>query len=70
LREWAENLLDPHYLGGGLLDAAAVGTLWREHVERRRNWAYALWTVLMFEAWRRRWAHASARACTTEMAAQ
>jgi asparagine synthase (glutamine-hydrolysing) len=55
LRDWAEDLLDPAHLGGGMLDAAAVRTLWSEHVSERRNWAYALWTILMFEAWRRRW---------------
>jgi asparagine synthase (glutamine-hydrolysing) len=55
LRDWAEDLLDPQRLGGGLLDIAAVRQLWSEHLSGRRNWAYALWTVLMFEAWRRRW---------------
>jgi len=55
LRDWAEDLLDPADLCGGLLNAQAVRTLWSEHVSGRRNWAYALWTILMFEAWRRRW---------------
>jgi asparagine synthase (glutamine-hydrolysing) len=58
LRDWAEDQLDPVHLAGGLLDAAAVRKLWFEHVSGRRNWAYALWTILMFEAWRRRWAGA------------
>jgi asparagine synthase (glutamine-hydrolysing) len=39
-----------------LLDVAAVHRLWAEHVSGHSNWAYALWTVLMYEAWRRRWA--------------
>ena len=56
LRPWAEDLLDPQTLGGGFLDVSAVRKLWAEHVGGGRNWAYALWTVLMFEAWRRRWA--------------
>jgi asparagine synthase (glutamine-hydrolysing) len=56
LRPWAEDLLDPSRLGGGLLDVAGVRKLWAEHVGGRRNWAYALWTILMYEAWRRRWA--------------
>ncbi len=55
LRDWAEDLLDPQYLGGGLLDVRAVRTLWNAHLVGRRNQAYALWTILMFEAWRRRW---------------
>jgi asparagine synthase (glutamine-hydrolysing) len=58
LRNWAEDLLDPAHCGGGLLDTAAVRKLWSEHVSERRNWAYGLWTILMFEAWRRRWAGA------------
>ena len=56
LRAWAEDLLDPSRLGGGLLDVAAVRKLWMEHVGGQRNWAYGLWTILMYEAWRRRWA--------------
>jgi asparagine synthase (glutamine-hydrolysing) len=56
LRAWAEDLLDPARLGGGLLDVAAVRTLWAEHISGQRNWAYALWTILMYEEWRRRWA--------------
>src|SRR5262245_12229843 len=56
LRDWAEDLLDPRHLGGGILDTHAVRQLWSDHVDGGRNWAYALWTILMFEAWRRRWA--------------
>ena len=57
LRDWAEDLLDPARLGGGFLDVDAVRLLWATHLQGRRNWAYALWTVMMFEAWRRRWAN-------------
>ncbi len=55
LRDWTEDLLDPQQLGGGYLDAGAVRNMWTEHIRGKRNWAYALWTILMFEAWRRRW---------------
>lgn len=55
LRDWAEDLLDPQRLGGGFLDTDAVRKIWLEHVDGNRNWAYALWTILMLEAWRRRW---------------
>jgi asparagine synthase (glutamine-hydrolysing) len=55
LRDWAEDLLDPQRLGGGYLDVKAARQLWSDHIGGDRNWAYALWTILMFEAWRRRW---------------
>ena len=55
LRDWAEDLLDPRSVSGGLLDPAAVRKLWLEHVDGGRNRSGALWTILMFEAWRRRW---------------
>lgn len=55
LRDWAEDLLEPSRLGAGLLDVVAVRRLWSDHQGGGRNFAYALWTVLMFEAWRRRW---------------
>jgi asparagine synthase (glutamine-hydrolysing) len=57
LRDWAEDMLDATRLGGGFIDVAAARNLWTEHLSGRRNWAYALWTILMFEAWRRRWAN-------------
>lgn len=59
LRDWAEDLLDPARLGSGLIDTTSVRVLWDEHLSGRRNWAYALWTILMYEAWRRRWVASS-----------
>ncbi len=52
LRDWAEALLDEGRLRDeGWFDPAVVGRCWREHLDGRRNWAYRLWTVLMFQAW-------------------
>ena len=58
LRDWAEDLLDERGLReAGLLDPAPIRTRWAEHLSGRRNWQFALWNVLMLEAWRRRWDH-------------
>jgi asparagine synthase (glutamine-hydrolysing) len=53
LRDWAEALLGEARLRvEGIFDPAPVRQKWCEHVEGRRNWAYLLWDVLMFQAWR------------------
>jgi asparagine synthase (glutamine-hydrolysing) len=52
LRGWAEDLLDQQHLdAAGWLDPAPIRERWQEHQDRRRNWDYALWTVLQFQAW-------------------
>lgn len=56
LREWAEDILDPAQLDSCHLNIVAVRSLWDAHMRGRRNWAYILWNVLMFETWRRHWA--------------
>ena len=56
LRDWAENLLSEKRLGeAGLFDTALVRRYWEQHLSRKNNWAYLLWDILMFEAWRERW---------------
>ncbi len=56
LRDWAETLLAPARLAAeGFLDPATVAEVWRRHRTGRRNHTYALWGVLMFQAWRQRW---------------
>ncbi|ALK08404.1 asparagine synthase (glutamine-hydrolyzing) [Blastochloris viridis] len=52
LRDWAGDLLDAD---SGVLDPAPARALWREHLGGSRNHASQLWTLIMFEAWRRRW---------------
>ena len=57
LRDWAEQLLAPKRLCAyGLVRVEPVRRAWQEHLEGRRNLQYPLWTVLMLQAWRERWA--------------
>lgn len=52
LRDWAEALLDEKRLQEqGLLDAKAVRQKWEEHLQGSRNWQYALWNIITFQAW-------------------
>jgi asparagine synthase (glutamine-hydrolysing) len=52
LREWGEALLDRRRLADeGWLDPDPIRQRWDEHQQRARNWDYALWTVLQFQAW-------------------
>ena len=56
LRAWAEDLLDGRRMREeGLLDPAPVARMWAAHLSGAVNNSYALWNVLMFQAWRRRW---------------
>ena len=56
LREWAENLLDENAMRQqGLLDARRIRSLWARHLDGQGNHADALWVVLMFQAWHKRW---------------
>lgn len=52
LREWAENLLDPHRITReGYLRCEPIQQKWKEHLSGKRNWEHSLWSVLMFQAW-------------------
>lgn len=54
LRSWMLDLLDPAALGGdGFMDHETVTNLVSEHLTGRGNHGYALWPVLMFQAWLR-----------------
>lgn len=56
LRMWAEDLLSPQALGRSGLDPAAIVRAWRDLLEGRRRAGAGLWAVIMFQAWRARWA--------------
>jgi asparagine synthase (glutamine-hydrolysing) len=57
LKGWAKDLLDPAAMRiDGLLNPAPIQQKWQEHQSGRRNWQNALWNVLMFQEWKRRWA--------------
>ncbi len=54
LREWAEDLLSEASLSaGGVFHVEPIRRRWEEHLSGRSNWQYAIWTILVFEAWRR-----------------
>lgn len=54
LRDWAEDLLDPARMKEeGFLNPEPVQLKWHEHLAGKRDWAYHLWDVLMFQAWLR-----------------
>jgi len=56
LRRWAEELLAPDAVGtGGLLAPAPIARAWTDVRDGRRPAGAALWSVLMFQAWRTRW---------------
>ncbi|MBM3541114.1 MAG: asparagine synthetase B, partial [Alphaproteobacteria bacterium] len=52
LRDWAEDLLAPAALEAAGLNPAPVRARWARHLGGR-NATYPLWTILMFQAWRR-----------------
>ena len=52
LREWAECLLDSRRLTQeGYFDPKPIRELWDKHLSGKANEQYALWDVLMFQAW-------------------
>ena len=56
LRGWAEELLRPAALAeGGVLDPRPIRSAWAAVQNGRSPNAVALWAVLMFQDWRRRW---------------
>jgi asparagine synthase (glutamine-hydrolysing) len=56
LREWAEDLLgEREQKNESVLDMEIVRRTWAEHLSGTRDHGFRLWTVLMLQAWLRRW---------------
>ena len=59
LSGWAGDLLSEKALAAhGLFDSGMIRRSFDEHISGRRDWQYPLWTILMFQAWYKRWAEA------------
>jgi asparagine synthase (glutamine-hydrolysing) len=55
LRDWAADLLDPAAIAAdGILAPAPIAAAWAAH-QAGEDRTYALWTVLMFRSWQKRW---------------
>jgi len=55
LRDWAEVLLSAERLvQEGYFNPEPIREKWQEHLSGRRNCAYHIWTILMFQSWRER----------------
>ena len=56
LRAWADERLTVERLQAtGWLDPAPIRSVWQEHLSRRANHDYRLWTVLVLVEFLSRW---------------
>ena len=61
LREWAdEQLAENRIRREGFFDTTELRRLWNQHQQGRRDRAYMLWGVLMFQAWYQTFSSSSA----------
>jgi asparagine synthase (glutamine-hydrolysing) len=52
LRPWVESLLSEDRIRrDNLLNATVIQNKWKEHLSGKRNWAYHIWDVVMFQSW-------------------
>ncbi|MFO1520899.1 MAG: asparagine synthase (glutamine-hydrolyzing) [Kiritimatiellia bacterium] len=52
LRDWAEDLLAAPVLEG-IFHPGPIREKWSQHLAGLHDWSFALWTILMFQAWSR-----------------
>jgi asparagine synthase (glutamine-hydrolysing) len=56
LRDWAGDLFSPDRLrADAILDPLVVRSAWNTFQSGRGEGALAIWTLVMFQAWRERW---------------
>jgi asparagine synthase (glutamine-hydrolysing) len=52
LKDWAESLLNKDRLiRDGYFNPEPILEKWQEHLSGKRNWAYQLWNILIFQMW-------------------
>lgn len=52
LKDWAESLINEKRLSEeGFFDPVPIRKKWDQHLGGLNNWAYHLWSVLMFQLW-------------------
>lgn len=51
LRSWTEELLSESSLKNSGLNSSPIHQRWQDHLSGKRHWHYALWPVLMYQAW-------------------
>ena len=52
LRSWAEDLLSPQLLARqGYFDSERIRTIWKEHIDQKRNNQAVLWQLVVFQSW-------------------
>ena len=52
LKSWAEELISEDRIRKeGLLNYDLIKDKWDDHMSGKRNWAYHIWDVLMFQSW-------------------
>jgi asparagine synthase (glutamine-hydrolysing) len=56
LKQWVEELLVPEKLADSGLDPGPVGLAWDDLQTGRRHTGTAVWAVVMYQAWKERWA--------------